>query len=284
VDNPHTKPLPFWERLLTDVAAESPEVVFLAEAFTLPPMMQTLAMIGFHQSYTYFAWRNSKTELEDYVQELASDQGSFLRPSIWPTTHDILTPYMQQGGRAAFKIRAILAATFAPTWGIYSGYELIEDIARPGSEEQIDNEKYEFKARDYAEPGAMEMEGLLTRLNAARREHLALRRLRNVAVHPTTDPAMVAFSRHVPAEVAPDGQADTVLVVVNIDPHNTREGLVELDLAAIGLGDAAGDIRFHAHDLLSGQTYDWGREPFVRLDPATNPGHLIHLVPAGGRP
>ncbi|MDR2348939.1 MAG: DUF3416 domain-containing protein, partial [Bifidobacteriaceae bacterium] len=135
VDNPHTKPLPFWERLIAQIAAEAPEVVFLAEAFPRPPMMMALALVGFHQSYTYFAWRNSKDEVLAYLQELASEQGSFLRPAIWPTTHDILTPYMQQGGPNAFKIRAILAATYAPTWGIYSGYELAEHVARPGSEE-----------------------------------------------------------------------------------------------------------------------------------------------------
>jgi starch synthase (maltosyl-transferring) len=281
VDNPHTKPLPFWERLLAQVASEAPDVVFLAEAFTRPPMMMTLALAGFQQSYTYFAWRNTKQEVLEYVQEIASDQGSFMRPAVWPTTHDILTPYMQQGGRNAFKIRAILAATYAPTWGIYSGYELCEDVARPGSEEQLDNEKYEYKARDFSTPGALAMAGLLTALNAARREHVALRRLRNVAVHATSDDQTVAYSRRVPASLAPDGREDTVLAVINLDPHNVRESWVELDLAALGVapppdGEAPA---FRARDLLSGEVYTWGARAFVRLDPHGTPAHLVHVEP-----
>jgi starch synthase (maltosyl-transferring) len=285
VDNPHTKPLPFWERLLGQIAEEAPDVVFLAEAFTRPPMMLTLAMAGFHQSYTYFAWRNSKTEVTDYLLELASDQGSFLRPAIWPTTHDILTPYMQSGGRAAFKIRAILAAAYAPSWGIYSGYELIEDIARPGSEEQIDNEKYQYKVRDFASTAAWEMAQLLTLLNQARRSHLALQRLRNVTVHPTADDAIVAFSRHVAAEQTGNGLPDTVLAVVNLDPHHVRQTTIDLDLSALGLADAArpgppGDEAFpllRADDLLTGVSYEWTSRPFVRLDPTGLPGHLLHI-------
>lgn len=150
VDNPHTKPVGFWQRLLAEFRVEHPEVIFLAEAFTNPPMMQTLGTVGFHQSYTYFTWRNERQEIEEYLMEVSHESSHRMRPAFWPTTHDILTPYIQRGGISAAAIRAILAATGSPTWGIYNGYELIENIARPGAEEHIDNEKYEFKPRNYA--------------------------------------------------------------------------------------------------------------------------------------
>jgi starch synthase (maltosyl-transferring) len=277
VDNPHTKPLTFWERLIADVNAAHPEVIFLAEAFTRPAMMHTLAKIGFHQSYTYFTWRNSKEELAEYLEEVSGDAAAYMRPSFWPTTHDILTPYMQHGGTAAFAIRAVLAATGAPTWGIYSGYELVENVPRPGVEEQIDNEKYEIKPRDWERAEEIGISGLLTRLNAIRREHVALRRLRGLTVHPTTDDAVLCFSRHVPADQAPDGRADTVIVVVNLDPHATREAVVRLDLAGLGLDPAAHEPVFAAHDLLSGDTYAWGAQPYVRLDPWTRCAHVIEV-------
>src|SRR5690554_5705190 len=215
VDNPHTKPLPFWEWLIADVNAAHPEVIFLAEAFTRPAMMHTLARIGFHQSYTYFTWRNTKAELAEYLQEVSGPAAAYMRPSFWPTTHDILTPYMQHGGTAAFAIRAVLAATGSPTWGIYSGYELVENVARPGAEEQIDNEKYEYKPRDWATAEEIGISRLLTRLNQVRREHRALQRLRGLTVHPTTNDQVLCFSRHVTAAQSPDGRPDAVVVVVN---------------------------------------------------------------------
>jgi starch synthase (maltosyl-transferring) len=284
VDNPHTKPLPFWERLIAQIRAEAPGVLFLAEAFTRPPVMLDLALIGFHQSYTYFAWRNTKVEVIEYLEEISSTQGSFMRPAIWPTTHDILTPYMQDGGVNAFKIRAVLAATYAPTWGIYSGYELAEHVARPGSEEQLDNEKYQYKPRDFGTPAALAMAGLLATLNGIRRDHVALRRLRNVSVHATSDSATVAYSRRLPAELAPDGRADTVLVVINLDPHNVRESWVYLDVAALGLAAAAtdGEPVCQAHDLLSGETYTWAAHSFVRLDPHAMPAHVFQIDPLPG--
>ncbi|WP_022918286.1 alpha-1,4-glucan--maltose-1-phosphate maltosyltransferase [Ruania albidiflava] len=273
VDNPHTKPLTFWERILADVAASHPEVIFLAEAFTRPAMMRTLGMLGFHQSYTYFTWRHSKEELTEYFTEVSGDLAAVMRPAFWPTTHDILTPYMQQGGPAAFAIRAVLAATASPTWGIYSGYELVENVARPGAEEQIDNEKYEFKPRDWEEAARTHgITELLTRLNQIRRAHPALQRLRNLTVHPTTDDATFCFSKRVPAEHSPTGQADTVIVVVNLDPYTTRESLVHLDMAALGLDD---QDEFTAHDELTGETYAWGPVPFVRLDPYGRCAHII---------
>ncbi|WP_024287762.1 alpha-1,4-glucan--maltose-1-phosphate maltosyltransferase [Cellulomonas sp. KRMCY2] len=277
VDNPHTKPLDFWERMLADVATDHPDVIFLAEAFTRPAMMHTLAQIGFHQSYTYFAWRNTKKELATYLTELSGPGSAYMRPSLWPTTHDILTPYMQHGGAPAFAIRAVLAATGAPTWGIYSGYELVENVARPGVEEQIDNEKYEYKPRDWSTTAESGISDLLTLLNSIRREHPALRRLRGLTVHPTTDDAILCFSRRVTAAQSPDGRADTVIVVVNTDPHSTREGLIDLDLEAIGVQPPTDPDApcFAAHDLFTGAVHAWGAQPFVRLDPWTQCAHII---------
>ena len=277
VDNPHTKPLTFWERLIAEVNAAHPDVLFLAEAFTRPAMMHTLARIGFHQSYTYFTWRNTKAELAEYLREVSGPGAAYMRPSFWPTTHDILTPYMQHGGTAAFAVRAVLAATGAPTWGVYSGYELVENVPRPGVEEQIDNEKYEIKPRDWAAAEAIGISRLLTQLNDLRREHRALQRLRGLTVHPTTNDQVLCFSRHVTAEQSPDGVADTVLVVVNLDPHHAQESTIDLDLAAIGVAapaDAAAPA-FAAHDLLSGAVFAWGARPYVRLDPLEQVAHVI---------
>jgi starch synthase (maltosyl-transferring) len=274
VDNPHTKPLPFWERLLADVRASHPEVVFLSEAFTRPAMMLTLARIGFHQSYTYFTWRTTKDELADYLTELSGESGSWLRPSFWPTTHDILPPYLQSGGVAAFAVRAVLAALGSPSWGIYSGYELVENVPRPGVEEQIDNEKYEFRPRDWARADDDGIATLLRRLNAIRRAHPALRQLRDLTVHPSTDDSLLCFSRHLAAEHSPTGARDTVVVVVNLDPHAPREGVVHLDLTALGL---EANARFVARDLLSDETYTWGSEAYVRLDPVVRCAHVLRV-------
>ncbi len=271
VDNPHTKPLVFWERLLADVAQDHPDVIFLAEAFTRPAMMHTLAMIGFHQSYTYFTWRTTAAELAEYLEEVSGDASTYMRPSFWPTTHDILTPYMQHGGAAAFAIRAVLAATGSPTWGIYSGYELVENVPRPGVEEQIDNEKYEIKPRDWAAADAIGISRLLTQLNAIRREHVALQRLRGLTVHPTSNDALLCFSRRVTAAQSPTGTQDTVLVVVTTDPHHVREGTLSLDLAALGVDGTT----FTVHDLLSGATYSWDASPYVRLDPTGQVAHVL---------
>ncbi len=277
VDNPHTKPLDFWEWLLAQVHAERPDVIFLSEAFTRPAMMQTLARIGFHQSYSYFTWRNTRAEIEEYLTEVSGPQGSVMRPSFWPTTHDILTPTMQHGGEEIFAIRAVLAATGSPTWGIYSGYEFAERVARPGAEEQIDNEKYELKPRDWAAPEAARLTGLLTRLNEIRGAHPALRQLRNLTVHPTTNDQVVAFSSHLDGEFTADGRPDTVITVVSLDPWGPQESMVDLDLPALGLAPADDDEpRFNAHDLLTGETYAWGRRVFVRLEPGRS-AHVIEV-------
>lgn len=276
VDNPHTKPVEFWEWLIAKVNAEHPEVIFLAEAFTRPAMMHTLAKVGFHQSYTYFAWRNTKEELTEYLTELSGESADYMRPSFWPTTHDILTPYMQYGGRPAFRLRAALAATMVPTYGIYSGYELVENVARPGVEEQIDNEKYEFKPRDWdaALADGSSLAPWLTRLNEIRRNHPALQRLRNITFHPVDDDATICFSKRLTAAQSPTGREDTVIVIANLDPHGVRETMVHLDMPALGLGY---DDGFVAHDLVTGQTWHWGEHVYVRLDPHTEPVHIVHV-------
>ncbi|WP_188835104.1 alpha-1,4-glucan--maltose-1-phosphate maltosyltransferase [Flexivirga endophytica] len=272
VDNPHTKPVEFWQWLIADVAREHPDIVWLAEAFTRPAMMATLAKVGFQQSYTYYAWRNEAAELREYVEELARESAPYMRPSFWPTTHDILTPYMQYGGPTAWKLRAALAATLSPTYGIYAGYELIEHVARPGAEEQIDNEKYQYKDREwsrYEAGGDREGQSLapyLTRLNLIRHEHSALHWLRNITFHHVDDGQMLAFSKK-------DGD-DVIIVVANTDPHATRQSTVRLDMGALGL--SAGD-RFVAHDLITDASWEWGSDNYVRLGPDTEPLHIVHL-------
>ena len=282
VDNPHTKPLPFWQRLIREVRSTNPEILFLAEAFTRPAMMRTLGKIGFHQSYTYFAWRNTKQELTDYLVELSQETAHVLRPAFWPTTHDILTPFMTNGKVAAFKLRAVLAATMSPTWGIYSGYELAESTPRPGFEEQLNNEKYEYKPRDFAAARANGIETLLTRLNAARAAHPALRQLRDVWFHGTSDDILIAYSKRVDAAHSPTGRDDIVLTVVNLDPHNIREGEVYLNLPQLGLPtDTDGSLPcLRVTDELTGAAYEWSGTNYVRLDPfAGRVAHVLRVEP-----
>ncbi|RNI20935.1 alpha-1,4-glucan--maltose-1-phosphate maltosyltransferase [Flexivirga caeni] len=272
VDNPHTKPVEFWQWLISDVARDHPDIIWLAEAFTRPAMMAALAKVGFQQSYTYYAWRNEAHELREYVEELAHESASYMRPSFWPTTHDILTPYMQYGGPIAWKLRAALAATLSPTYGIYAGYELVEHVARPGAEEQIDNEKYEYKDRQWSryEPGGdrdgQSLAPFLTRLNEIRGQHPALHWLRNITFHHVDDEQLLAFSKR-----AGD---DVIIVVANTDPHSTRESTLRLNMGALGLSQHDG---FVAHDLLTDATWHWGADNYVRLGPDTEPLHIVHL-------
>ncbi|RFU36920.1 alpha-1,4-glucan--maltose-1-phosphate maltosyltransferase [Actinomadura logoneensis] len=269
VDNPHTKPVPFWERLLADVAATDPDVLFLAEAFTRPAMMHTLAKAGFHQSYTYFTWKNSRDELREYFEELSGDAASYMRPNVFVNTPDILNEYLVHGGRPAFEIRAVLAALLSPTWGVYSGYELMENVpVRPGSEEYRDSEKYQYRPRDWeaAEREGRSIAPLITRLNALRRAHPALHRLRNLRFHHVDQPELLAFSK-----AAGD---DAVLAVVNLNPHIVREATVHLDLPALGL---APDEEFTVTDELSGESYVWRQANYVRLDPHVRPAHVFTL-------
>ena len=272
VDNPHTKALVFWQRLLTEFREKHPEVVFLAEAFTRPAMMRTLGAVGFHQSYTYFAWRNTKWELSEYLTEVATQTSHMLRPAFWPTTHDILTPFMQQGGTAAFALRAVLAATGAPTYGIYSGYEFVENVARPGVEEQIDNEKYEFKPRDWSRANDAGLAMLLGTLDWIRRQHPALQQLHQLTIHPTSNDFVLAFSKRIEARFSPTGADDTVLVIVNLDPFLTHESTVYLDMEALGLDPAQ---PFRVHDELGNSDHQWSATPWVRLDPRVQVAHVM---------
>ncbi|WP_375389631.1 maltotransferase domain-containing protein [uncultured Amnibacterium sp.] len=274
IDNPHTKPLGFWERLLHDVNGAYPDVVFLAEAFTRPPMMRGLAKVGFQQSYTYYTWRNTKEELTEYLTELSQDTADYMRPNFFVNTHDILTPYLQFGGPAAYRIRAAVAATAVPTWGVYSGYELIENVARPGAEENIDNEKYEYRPRDWPKAAMLgrTLAPYLARLNGIRRHHPALGQLRNIRFHWTESDAVLAFSKHLDAEFTGTGAADTVIVVANLDPHGARETVVHLDPTAFG---RLPDDAFVVRDLITGARWRWGADAYVRLDPFVEPVHIL---------
>jgi len=276
VDNPHTKPVRFWERLFAEIRATDPDVLFLAEAFTRPAMMHTLAKIGFHQSYTYFTWRNGVRELTEYMRELSGDAAAYMRPNFFTNTPDILNEYLQHGGQPAFKIRAVLAAMLSPTWGIYSGYELCENIPlRPGSEEYMDSEKYQYRPRDW-EAAARDGFGIadyITELNRIRRAHPALHRLRNLRFHGADQPELICFSKRVDRAPGTAG-SDTVLVVANLDPYQTREATVWLDMPALGV-----DREFIVTDELTGESYRWGHANYVRLDPATRPAHIFTVTP-----
>jgi starch synthase (maltosyl-transferring) len=236
-------------------------------------MMHALGKVGFQQSYTYFTWRNTKAELESYLTELASESADFFRPNLWVNTPDILTQYLQYGGRPAFNIRAIIAATAGSSWGMYAGYELYESVARPGAEENIDNEKYEYKFRDF--DGAVQTgDSLAPRvalLNQIRKDHPALQQLRNLKTHKTNDQSILCYSKHLSATTA--GNSDTVIVVVNTDPASVRETVVHLDLAALELTGS-----FKVKDLLTGKVYDWAQENYVRLDSFTEPAHIFEVI------
>jgi starch synthase (maltosyl-transferring) len=269
VDNPHTKPVVFWERVIGEINATDPDVIFLAEAFTRPAMMHTLAQIGFQQSYTYFTWRNTKQELTEYLTELSGEAAAYMRPNFFANTPDILHAYLQHGGRPAFEVRAVLAATLAPSWGIYSGYELCENTPlTEGSEEYLDSEKYQLKPRDW---DAAAREGrtiapLITKLNDIRRRSPALHQLRNLRFHHTDNDAVLAYSKTT-------GE-DTVVVVANLDPHHTQEATVSLDMPHLGLDwHASASVR----DELTGETYHWGRTNYVRLTPGRRPAHVLHV-------
>jgi starch synthase (maltosyl-transferring) len=267
VDNPHTKPVWFWEWLIATVRETHPDVIWLAEAFTKPPMMRTLATVGFTQSYTYFTWRNERWELEEYLTELSQDTADVLRPNFFVNTPDILHAFLQYGGPPAFKIRAVLAATMSPSWGVYSGYELYEHVAvKPGSEEYLDSEKYSYRPRDWAaaEASGRSLAPFLTRLNGIRHAHPALHELRNLRWHYPDNDQVIAFSKR-------KGE-DRVLVVANLDPHGEREAIVHVDTAALGLEPGES---YEVHDEISGATWTWGEHNYVRLDPFNEPAHVL---------
>jgi starch synthase (maltosyl-transferring) len=276
VDNPHTKPVAFWEWLINEINREYPDVVFLAEAFTRPSMMHALGKVGFQQSYTYFTWRNSKQELESYLTELSKESADFFRPNFWVSTPDILTEYLQFGGPAAHKIRAVIASMATPSWGMYAGYELCESVARPGAEEHIDSEKFEYRPRDWeaAKKGGRSIADYITKLNEIRETHPAVRQLRNLELQHTDDSSILAFSKHLSAEHTGTGKSDTILVVVNVDPHAVRETMVRLDLEKLGL---AANSKFEVQDLITGETYQWSADNYVRLDAFHQPAHIFKI-------
>jgi starch synthase (maltosyl-transferring) len=260
VDNPHTKPFAFWDWCIADIHSRHPDVLFLAEAFTRPKVMHTLAALGFSQSYTYFTWRTAAWELREYGTELSQDEGAdYFRPNFWPNTPDILSGPLRNGPPSAFRLRATLAATMSPNWGMYSGYELCENQpASATNEEYLHSEKYQLCRRNWDE--ADSIANHITALNAARRAHPSLAELRTLRFHGSTDDeSFVVYSK-----TTPDG-GDPVLVVVNIDPHNAHEGLLRLDLAALGIPWSG---PYEAADELTGEAYVWhGPEPYIRLDP-----------------
>lgn len=276
VDNPHTKPLWFWEWLIRTVTADEPDVVFLAEAFTRPAPLQALARAGFQQSYSYFTWRNTKAELEEFLDAVAHDTADFLRPNLFVNTPDILTEYLQFGGRAAYRIRAAIAATAAPLYGVYAGYELFENVARPGSEENVDNEKYEYKFRAWAQAEASgdSLAPYLRLLNEIRAAHPALRQLRNLTLQYSDDDAILVFVKHLDAAFSPTGSDDTIIVVANVDPHSVRQTMIHLDTSIFGIrpGDA-----YEVQDLVSGAQWTWTDHNFVRLDAFAEPVHIVHV-------
>lgn len=270
VDNPHTKPLWLWDRLFASIHATDPDVLFLAEAFTRPPMMRALAEVGFQQSYTYFTWRNSREELEDYLRDLVGPFAAYMRPNLFASTPDILPAFLQHGGPAAFAIRAVLAATMSPTYGIYSGYELYEHVSvRPGSEEYLDSEKYQYRPRDWAahEASGLTLAPLLTRLNAARRAHPALQDLRSLRFHGSDNPNVIAYSKQ-------DGD-DIVLVACSLDPYREQEATIWWDMPALGMSE---DTRFVAHDELTGRDWTWSHGTYVRLSPTDQVAHVVAVV------
>jgi starch synthase (maltosyl-transferring) len=267
VDNPHTKPFPFWEWLISSVQDEHPDVIFLAEAFTRPKVMNRLGKLGFTQSYTYFTWRNHKAEIEEYLTELSqTEMRNYFRPNFFANTPDILHEYLQVGGPPAFKIRLILASLLSPTYGIYSGFELFEGTpVKPGSEEYLDSEKYELRPRDFKkEPNLV---SYITRINDIRRKHPALTELNNIRFHHSDKENIMTFSKS-----SADGE--TILVAVNLNPYHWEEATISLDLAALGVDPAQS---FEVHDLISGSRFVWhGPHNYVRLEPH-EPAHVFHI-------
>jgi starch synthase (maltosyl-transferring) len=272
VDNPHTKPYRFWEWVIRELRAAHPDVIFLSEAFTRPKVMRHLAKAGFSQSYSYFTWRNTREEIVAYFTELtATPVREYMRPNLFANTPDILHAYLQRGGRPAFQVRLVLAATLGASYGIYSGFELAENAAvREGSEEYLDSEKYQIRTRNFRDAGSLAE--LIARINAIRRDHPALHQDWNLAFHSTDNVELLAYSKR-----SMDG-TDLVLVVVNLDPVNMQHGFVELPLADWGLTPHA---TIEALDLLSGERYFWrGEWNYVRLDPQDRVAHILHIAAA----
>src|SRR6188474_9405 len=269
VDNPHTKPVAFWEYLIEGVREKYPDAIFLSEAFTRPKMMKALAKAGFNQSYTYFTWRNSKQELIDYFTELTqTEMSEYFRPNLWPNTPDILPLMLQEGGRPAFMIRVLMAATLSPLYGIYSGYELCENEALPGREEYLDSEKYQFKERDWNSPG--NIKDWITRINRIRKQNRALQTFTNLRFYHADNDAILFYAKMTPA------RDNIILVMVNLDPFRKQNSFVHVPIAEFGRLESD---EYQVHDLLNDARYTWrGRQNYVELDPEIQPAHvfLVH--------
>jgi len=269
VDNPHTKPVHFWQDLLAIVNDESPDVIFLAEAFTRPAMMHSLGKAGFHQSYTYFTWRTSKFELTEYGREVAHTTSAFFRPNFWVNTPDINPFHLQSGNPAMFALRAVLASTLSPSWGMYAGYELYEHRAfKEGGEEYMDSEKYEIKVRDWegAAKKGLTLAPFIAQLNSIRKAHPALQQLRNLVFHDTDSDAIIAYSKR-------DGK-DLILVVVNLDPSFAQGTTVHWNMDALGITAQ----EFEVKDLLDSASMTWNPHTFVSLNPTRPVGKVAHIV------
>jgi starch synthase (maltosyl-transferring) len=268
VDNPHTKPIPFWAWLIGEIQAVHPDVIFLAEAFTRPKVMQALAKVGFTQSYTYFTWRNFKNELIDYFTELTQTEvAEYFRGNLFTNTPDILPPILQQGGRPAFKMRLALAATLSTLYGIYSGYEFCENAAIPGTEEYLDSEKYEIKVRSTDAPG--NIRDYIARMNAIRRENPALHEYRNLRFYDSDDDNILVYGKR-----STDG-GNAILVAVNLDPFEPHQALARLPLADLRIGP---DERFQVHDLITDVRHLWkGSVQTIRLDPREEPAMILRV-------
>jgi starch synthase (maltosyl-transferring) len=270
VDNPHTKPLRFWQDLLADIRSTDPDVIFLAEAFTRPSMMQALGKVGFHQSYTYFTWRTTKSELEEYGREVSAYTADFLRPNFWVNTPDVLPHHLQSGEPEIFALRALIAATMSPSWGMYSGYELYEhEVIATGGEEYLDSEKYQLKPRDWigVEASGKTLAPFVTEINQIRNAHPALQQLRNLRFHSSDSDQVLVYSKI-------HGN-DRILIVANLDPTNVQETWIHLDLKALGL---SGEEEIQVEDLLTGTQYSWRPDAFVRLDPKERVAHLLKVL------
>ena len=270
VDNPHTKPLYFWRDLLINIRSTDPDVIFLAEAFTRPSIMHALGKIGFHQSYTYFTWRTSKYELEDYGREVSHQTADFFRPNFWVNTPDILPHHLQSGAAEVFSLRALLAATMVPSWGMYAGYELFEhEVLADDGEEYLNSEKYQLKPRDWVDAAkrGRTLAPFITTLNGIRKNHPALQQLRNLQFHRSDSDQVLVYSKAF--------QDDRILVVANLDPTQIHETWIHLNLDALGISDVN---EIEVEDLLSGLRYTWGRDAFVRLDPKERVAHLLKVL------
>ena len=268
VDNPHTKPTRFWQDVISDINSTNPEVIFLAEAFSRPAIMQSLGKAGFQQSYTYFTWRTSKHDLMTYGSEVAKDTSAFFRPNFWVNTPDILPFHLQTGNPNIFSLRALLASTLTPSWGMYAGYELYEhEKFKEGGEEYRDSEKYEIKIREFNRADKEKtLAPFISHLNKIRNENPALHWLRNLEFHHTDSEAIIAYSKRY--------EDNLILVVVNLDPHVAQETTVHWNMWHLGIPES----EFVGTDLFTGNSVKWSPHTSVRLDPNIAPGFIIRVA------